>query len=287
MEISDKINRKITIGGLFSGVGGFELGLQSAIPNSEVKWMVEQDDWSRRVLQKHWKNAKLFADIRFVRSHKLESVDIVCGGFPCQDLSVAGQKKGFKGEKSSLWYEMLRVIRDLRPKVAVLENVGNICKIEGSEVIASLAQIGYSCEWQVISAKQMGAPHLRQRWFCVCYPNIRQKELSKLKEYRTLVHNTCRLRLQKDQIEQNGIRVGREKFRLLHACDCSDCNRNVARTNYWREVEHPPRVRRVDHGISIALDRRRLKAMGNAIVPQCSMAVGNKIYKSGLLFRDI
>ena len=286
MDISNKINSNITIGGLFSGVGGFELGLETAIPHSSVKWMIEQDDWSRRVLQKHWNNAKLYADIRFVRSYKLEPVDLICGGFPCQDLSIAGQKRGFKGEKSSLWYEMLRIIRDLRPKVAVLENVGNICKVEGHKVVSSLAEIGYSAEWQVISAEQMGAPHRRQRWFCVCYPNITKKELPKLKEYRALVHNTCSIRLQKNQTEQDRIRIGREKFRLLHACQCRYCNGDGKRKNYWREVEHPPRVRRMDDGISIALDRRRLKAMGNAIVPQCSFAIGQKIFESGLLLRD-
>jgi DNA (cytosine-5)-methyltransferase 1 len=286
MDISNKINRDINIGGLFSGVGGFELGLQLGIPNSYVDWMIEEDDWNRKVLHSHWSDAKLYADIRFIRSKKLSDVDIICGGFPCQDLSIAGHKKGFKGEKSSLWFEMLRIIRDLRPKVAVMENVANILKVEGQTVIGSLAEIGYSCEWQVISARDVGAPHLRRRWFCIAYPNFKKGEVEKIQKYKTLVHNTCSIRLQKNKTEQDRVRVRGKKFRLLHDCQCCDCNRDVSRKNYWREVEHPPRVRRVDHGISIALDRRRLKAMGNAIVPQCSYEIGKYIYKSGLLFRD-
>ena len=116
------------IGSLFSGIGGFELGLERAIP-AETIWQVEQDKFCQRILKKHWPKAKIYNDVRNITKDNVEPVDILCGGFPCQDISIAGKTKGLKGEKSGLWWEMWRIISELRPRIAVLENVANILRL--------------------------------------------------------------------------------------------------------------------------------------------------------------
>tara|TARA_R110002110_G_scaffold332075_2_gene543106 strand:- start:2151 stop:3122 length:972 start_codon:yes stop_codon:yes gene_type:complete len=161
----------IKIGSLFSGIGGFELGLERAIPNSKTIWQVEQNKFCKKVLQKHWPEARVFDDVKNINAQNVEPIDLLCGGFPCQDISVAGKGKGiYDGKKSSLWWEMLRIIGDLRPRIVVMENVSAITFRGLDDVLGSLSQIGYDAEWEIISARQVGACHLRERWFCVAYP---------------------------------------------------------------------------------------------------------------------
>ena len=162
----------IKLGSLFAGIGGFDLGAQWAFDRAgiphKVLFQVEQNKYCQSILKKHWPDARIFDDVCAVGRHNLPDIDILMGGFPCQDISVAGHQKGvINGEKSSLWFEMLRIISELRPRVAVLENVPAIIRVGGPTVVGGLAEIGYDCEWQIISAKQFGAPHLRKRWFCV------------------------------------------------------------------------------------------------------------------------
>tara|TARA_R100001015_G_C4597230_1_gene152393 strand:+ start:471 stop:1187 length:717 start_codon:yes stop_codon:yes gene_type:complete len=236
--------KKIKIGSLFSGIGGFELGLERAIPNSQTIWQVEQNAYCRSILQKHWPNAKIYNDVRNITKHNVEPIDILCGGFPCQDISVAGKTRGLSGEKSGLWWEMWRIISELRPRIVVMENVANIIRLGGSDVVGSLAAIGYDCEWTIISAKEMGACHLRKRWFAVAYPNG----------------------ISKSSVSNNAKTLERIPRQLQE---------------FWREnpIESP--LCSVDDGIPNRL--ARLRALGNAIVPQCSQWVGEQIYKSGLL----
>src|SRR5262245_38887752 len=110
----------MTVGGLFSGIGGFELGFQRA--GFEIRWMVEIDPFCRAVLKKHWPDVTCYEDVRTV-GNELERVDVLCGGFPCQDISLAGAGAGLDGERSGLWREFARLIRLLRPKYIVVENV--------------------------------------------------------------------------------------------------------------------------------------------------------------------
>ena len=151
------------------------MGIESAIEGAETIWQVERDPFCRKVLRKHWPNSKLYNDVRDITRDNVEPVDIIIGGFPCQDISCANQKgRGLDGKKSGLWWEMHRIIRELsqgqKKPIVVLENVPNILIRGGLEVVGSLAEIGYSCEWTIISARDFGAPHLRKRWFCVAYP---------------------------------------------------------------------------------------------------------------------
>ena len=239
----------ISIGSLFSGIGGFELGLERAIPNSHTIWQVEQNEFCKSILQKHWPHAKIFSDVHVVGSHNLEAPDILCGGFPCQDISTLGKGEGLNGKKSGLWFEMFRIICELRPRVAVLENVPAITFRGLYRIVGSLSEIGYDCEWDIISARQFGAPHLRKRWFAIAYPNNQSKSISP-------IH---------DEMERL------KKF--------SSTNKKT----YWQNRQIESVFSGMDDGISSRLDKDRLKALGNAIVPQCSEYIGEKILASGLL----
>lgn len=157
----------MTHGSLFSGIGGFELGADRA--GIQTLWNCEVEPFQRAVLKKNFPNAKQYEDIR--RMQCPGYVDIISGGFPCQDISVAGKMEGIKGERSGLWSEMWRVIRNVRPKYVIIENSPALL-IRGFErVLCDLSQIGYNAEWQVISNKSFGYPHRRDRLYAVAYSN--------------------------------------------------------------------------------------------------------------------
>lgn len=264
----------VKIGSLFAGIGGFELGLERAIPNSKTIWQVEQNTFCQGILKKHWPDATIFDDVRTVGAHNLQSIDLLCGGFPCQDISIVGKQRGiYDSEKSSLWWEMHRIISELRPRIVCLENVANVLSVGGCAVIGSLAEIGYDCEWTVVrSGSDFGAPHHRARWFCVAYPNCandgKRAKVSK--------------RMETAASAEHGIITRRKGMSTLW---------NSKREGDWRGVGIESAVYRVDDGISRGLDstqhnrirKERLKALGNAIVPQASEWLGRRILQSGLI----
>ncbi len=175
----------ITIGSLFSGIGGFELGLERAIPNSKTIWQCEQNKFARKVLQKHWPDVPIYDDIKEMKHGSIDIVDVICGGFPCQDISQAGKRKGIaNGERSGLWFEMLRIIDMVRPRIAIAENVTAITqKGRGMDIVlSSLSKIGYDVEWIDVRASDEGAPHKRERIFFVAYPNIHTNRRSCIME---------------------------------------------------------------------------------------------------------
>ena len=157
----------ITFGSLFAGIGGFDLGFERA--GMVCKWQVEIDDYATRVLEKHWPGVHRERDIRSCGKHNLERVDIICGGFPCQDISYAGLGAGLDGERSGLFYEAIRVVRELQPKVVVLENVAALLTRGLDRVLWTLASIGFDAEWHCIPAAYVGAPHIRDRIFILGY----------------------------------------------------------------------------------------------------------------------
>ena len=169
----------ITVGSLFSGIGGLELGLERA--GMTVCWQVEKDDYAVRVLEKHWPEVPKHRDIFECGAHNLEPVDLICGGFPCQPVSVAGKRKGNKDERW-LWDEFYRIICELRPKWVVAENVPGLLSIRDGKLFAGilrdLAAGGYDAEWQVLPASAFGAWHRRDRVFIVAYGNDHKQEQS-------------------------------------------------------------------------------------------------------------
>jgi len=119
---------------------------------------VEIDGYARKILERHFPEATRFTNVKRVGEHNLASVDILSGGFPCQDISVAGNQAGIDGERSGLWSEFYRIIGELRPRYVVIENVANLVILGLERVLCDLAEIGYDAEWQIISANDVGAP---------------------------------------------------------------------------------------------------------------------------------
>jgi len=161
----------VTFGSLFAGIGGIDLGLERA--GMTCKWQVEIDPWCRQVLAKHWPDVRRYEDVSAVGGHTLEPVELIAGGFPCQDVSTAGQKAGIKdGNRSGLWSEFHRIIRELRPRYVLVENVSGLLARGMGRVLGDLSTIGYDAEWEVLSAADVGAPHLRKRIFITAHNRI-------------------------------------------------------------------------------------------------------------------
>lgn len=166
----------LTFGSLFSGIGGIDLGLERA--GMKAIWMCEIEKYARKVLHKHWPDVPVYEDVRLI-DERVERPDVLCGGFPCQDVSFAGKRAGLReGTRTGLWLEFARVIRRLRPQYVLLENVPGLLSLGFGRVLGDLAEIGYDAEWQVLSAAQFGAWHLRRRIFIVAYPNSLHGEIS-------------------------------------------------------------------------------------------------------------
>lgn len=161
------MSEPLTVGSLFTGIGGIDLGCERA--GMQVAWQVEIDPWCSRVLEKHWPNVARYGDVKGVGSHNLAPVDVIAGGFPCQDISIAGRGGGLAGERSGLWFEMHRIVRELRPRFVLVENVSALTSRGIDRVVADLAEIGYDAEWHCVSAGAVGAPHQRLRLWIVAW----------------------------------------------------------------------------------------------------------------------
>jgi len=158
----------LTVGSLFSGIGGIDLGLERA--GMKVLWQVEIDEYCRRVLEKHWPKVPRYGDITELRGRELPPVDVIAGGFPCQDISVAGKGKGLEGDRSGLFFEMARVIEEARPRYIIIENVPNLVRLGMDRVGEELRRIGYKPLRPIlIQASSVGALHKRERIFIIAH----------------------------------------------------------------------------------------------------------------------
>ena len=182
------------LGSLFAGIGGLDIACEQAFGAATV-WQVEgidlraawaderhpvsrkrlarlrKDDrhgaFNRRVLARHWPEAEQLADVRTVGAHNLAPVDVICGGFPCQDLSVAGKGGGLDGARSGLYAELYRIVCEMRPQYVVIENVPGLLKYQ-NRLAADFNAAGYGLRWQPLAACNVGAPHRRKRVFVLC-----------------------------------------------------------------------------------------------------------------------
>ena len=228
----------MTVGSLFSGIGGLDLGLERA--GHRVLWQVESNAFCRRVLARHWPHVPCYTDVTTVTGHDLAPVDLLCGGFPCQPVSQAGPRKGTDDTKW-LWPDFARLLRVLRPRYALLENVPGLLTANGGgafrDILTDLAECGYSATWQDLPAASVGAPHLRYRIFLVAYP---------------------------DDESQSGCSI---------YADAGESLSEFARCHQWDK--RTPDMDRMADGIPHRMDR--LRALGNAVVPQVAEWIGRRL----------
>lgn len=222
------------IASLFSGIGGLELGLEAAGVGHTVV-QVEKNSYCRAVLRRHWPEVKQLKDIRDVKGQDLQKPDLICGGFPCQDVSSAGRGAGLAGARSGLWYEFARLVGEARPSWVVVENVASGAKRWVDAVRGSLGKLGYETLPIPLAACDVGAPHIRERIFLLASdPNKNRKPMGAIHEKVARVQSASRV------------------------------------FTGWPS----PYPLRVDDGLPPRMDRARLQALGNAVVPQCAMVVG-------------
>ena len=256
------------IGSLFAGIGGLERGIERAL-GGEVIWQVEVDPWCREVLAKHWPSAdRSVTDVSCATRSVLERVDVMCGGFPCQDVSAAGRGAGLSGERSGLWYEDLRLVRELQPRAVVVENVASGATRWLVPVRRMLETCGYRTRAIGLSASDVGAPHLRRRIFVLGLADANGSRLEGSYERSKELAITTRR-------HHRGCQPG--LGRVPHGPpDGLDSHRWPAGQGEFQYDHEPPRT--IEKGQDKER-RKRLKALGNAVVPQCS-------YVAGLILRD-
>ena len=274
----------LTFGELFAGIGGFSLGLERA--GMDCKWQVEIDDYARRVLQKHWPDVRRHDDVRTFPPAGDYSVDVICGGFPCQDISLAGKGAGLAGERSGLWYEFARIIGELRPRYIIVENVAALLSRGMETVLGDLSTLGYDAEWHVIPASAVGAPHRRDRVWIVAYavsePDAVRRDGEAMPP--ALACGRCDARGsvsdcwagcsqkpgQGASDAADADRAGRKQQRRPEP---ESTQHATAKLSRWWEPE--PAVGRVANGIPCRVDR--LRCLGNAVVPQVVELIGRAI----------
>ena len=287
----------LTVGSLFSGIGGFEFGLERT-GGFKTVWQCEIDPFCLKVLAKHWPDVKRFTDIkRMGVDEEIPCVDVICGGFPCQDISCAGKGAGIHAERSGLWWEMHRIIRMVRPRYVLVENVAALLNRGLDEVLGSLAESGYDAEWTILRACDFGLPHRRERIYLIAYSGRLRPNTGWTKQplSGTGADGKEGITTNPAGIRRGGIlrqRRKAESFRVKGDGDTWDASnamrpglsqpkqerelrRSITQCN-WGQAPSP--ICRVDDVIPYRMDR--LRALGNAIVPQCAQFVGQCLLDS-------
>lgn len=268
---------------LFSGIGGFRLGAGMAGIKFENEFHSDIDVYANKVYKKHYTESIQLGDITKIKCEdllKYGSEWIITGGFPCQDISIAGKGAGLEGSRSGLWFEMWRIISGIQPRFAIMENVAALTFRGLDRVLGSLAEIGYNAEWQDIRAEDMGAPHRRERLWIVAYPEQKrwrkrpnvERVSSSVQEGRKTSNITC------DSDQTQGIMADTEKQRLeglrqnrkLSSGIITGCGGAIGKK--W-PVE--PTICRVVNGLPNR--SHRLRCLGNSIVPQIAELLFNQI----------
>jgi DNA (cytosine-5)-methyltransferase 1 len=248
---------QLLYGSLFSGIGGIDLGFDRA--GLKCAWQVEINPFARRVLQKHWPEVPKHDDITTFNGNEWPWVDVIAGGFPCQDISYAGKGAGLQGERSGLFYEAMRIVREMGPRYVVLENVSALLVRGLDQVLGTLASIGYDAEWECLPAAAFGAPHGRDRVFVLgCNAN------------RNNVSAVGGSSGQRKKAATDGD-LQREDSDVLPF-------RDSTRPGWRGHWEHEPAVGRVADGIPNRMDR--LRGVGNAVVPQVAEWIGRRLIES-------
>lgn len=308
---------KLRVLDLFSGIGGFSLGLERT-GGFETVAFCEIEEFPRRVIAKHWPNVPCYRDVRELTAERLAAdgiaVDVICGGFPCQDISTAGKGAGLAGERSGLWSEIARLVGELAPRFVIVENVAALLSRGLGNVLGDLASLGYDAEWHCIPASAIGAPHRRDRIWIVAYPNSAFREGARVSSGVQSSHTgigECSSQTTfvayPTKLQRDGSKLYREHSEgAVSEFRDSGCAGDVADTTGerlsrpWKPIigrgaetqrqgqatwpfasslgdnwRVEPDVGRVANGVP---DRaHRLKGLGNAVVPQIPELIGNAI----------
>lgn len=257
----------ITFGSLFAGIGGLDLGLERA--GMQCRWQVEIDDYARRVLAKHWPDVRRHDDVRTWPQADTEQVDLIVGGFPCTDISNAGKRAGITGEQSGLWTEFARIIRELRPRIVLVENVAALLGRGMDRVLGDLAESGFDAEWDCIPASAVGAPHRRDRVFVVSYAEgIGRRSRRPWGVVGTGARKEDAAGMANASIEDD--RRGDSESAERQGTEFGEGDSRAG--GPWA-VE--PAVGRVADGVPDRMDR--LRCLGNAVVPQVAEWIGRRI----------
>ena len=249
---------------LFSGIGGFALAASRVWPDHHIVTFCEKDPYCQKVLKKHWPDAPICEDIYDLKG--IQKVDLLTGGFPCQPFSVAGKQRGERDDRF-LWPEMLRVIRESKPTWVVGENVPGIIGMALDQVLIDLEMEGYACQCFVIPACGVDAPHKRNRIWVVAHSEG-ERTVRRPEEVCEKNGRQWRALLRESQQSSQDVAYASE----LHSNGGNDkpkCKVPKPRDGSGKngcEWQAEPDVGRVAHGIPKRVDR--LRALGNAIVPQ-------------------
>jgi len=243
---------------LFSGVGGFSLGLERCSSRSgtggfKTVAFCEIEEFPRRVLKKHWPDVPIYKDVRELNAQRLADdgiiPDIITGGFPCTDLSVAGKQKGIEAERSGLWSDLCRLIGDIRPRYAIVENVSNLLagpsELRGGwfgKVLGDLAEIGFDAEWHCIPSSYLGGWSRRDRVWVLAYPNGGNRS------------------------------EGESKKQILRQRCISEFTERVSPR--WRGRSNIPEPKSIGGHPGLS---SRLHAIGNSVSPQIATLIGRAI----------
>lgn len=239
----------------FSGIGGFSYAAERIVGGFETVAFVEREPYCQQILSKHWPNVPIYDDITTFNPEPY-SADVVCGGFPCQDISLAGKQAGIKeGTRSGLFFELMRVVCVVRPQYVVLENVSAILANGLDTVLGALAEAGFDAEWACIPASAVGACHQRDRWWLVAYANNAGMETARSKQQSARLEQHGELGFTANTCSQ-GLQGAVPPWGLAARSLCPN----------WRGYLSQPVLCRGDDGLSGRVDR--LKALGNAVVPQ-------------------
>ena len=309
----------LTVGSLFSGIGGMDLGLERA--GHKVIWQSEIDPYANRVLQKHWPDVPNIGDVTKLDWSKIPYVEIIAGGYPCQPFSTAGKRRG-TNDPRHLWPHVRNAIGRIRPRYALLENVPGHVTLGLDTVLGEISALGYCAEWQIISAAAFGAPHLRERLFIVAYPDNsggRTPERNLVFGENTvaawwqriegpldgfggrgaMVADTNGERPHRTPInatvtEQSALSEFGGRGKTLADTDgrrCEQCEPETKQISWisgggkrnakWWETE--PDVGRVANGVSNRVDR--IRGLGNAVVPQVAEFMGYLISEHAKQFQ--
>lgn len=285
---------KLRVLDLFSGIGGFSLGLERArlegaeYDGFETVAFCEIEEFPRKVLAKHWPDVPCYQDVRELTAERLTAdgiaVDVITGGFPCQDISFAGKGAGLAGERSGLFYEIARLIGELGPGFVILENVGALLSRGLDAVLGTLASLGYDAQWHSIPASALGACHHRDRIWIIAHPQKVGARGQADARFAISIGESLK-RLVKgwpEGLYPDAWQTGRKggEFQSLPGFpelswgqDCGSVTELIERA-----AIHAPALCRTDDGIPNRVDR--VGACGNAVVPQIPELIGTAILQA-------